>query len=78
MPCCSTTPILLVGMHLVAGPLERRTEDEQASIAHAGAVAGDLLTGLRTLKGLGAEAAAVRRFAAANNGVMAPRPRACR
>lgn len=62
-----TTPILLVGMHLVAGPLERRTEDEQASIAHAGAVAGDLLTGLRTLKGLGAEAAAVRRFAAANN-----------
>ena len=60
------TPILLVGMHLVAGPLERRTDAEQESIAHAGAVAGDLLTGLRTLKGLGAEDAAVRRFAAAN------------
>lgn len=60
------TPVLLVGMHLVAGPLERRSHAEQESIAHAGAVAGDLLTGLRTLKGLGAEQAAVRRFDTAN------------
>jgi len=60
------TPVLLVGMHLVAGPLERRSDAEQESIAHAGAVAGDLLSGLRTLKGLGAEEAAVRRFEAAN------------
>ena len=60
------TPILLVGMHLIAGPLERRTAAEQESIAHAGAVAGDLLTGLRTLKGLGADGAAVNRFATAN------------
>lgn len=60
------TPVLLVGMHLVAGPLERRSDAEQASIAHAGAVAGDLLTGLRTLKGLGAEQAAIRRFDTAN------------
>lgn len=60
------TPVLLVGLHLVAGPLERRSEAEQSSIAHAGAVAGDLLTGLRTLKGLGAEQAAVHRFETAN------------
>ncbi len=60
------TPVLLVGMHLVAGPLERRSDAEQESIAYAGAVAGDLLTGLRTLKGLGAEQAAVRRFDTAN------------
>lgn len=60
------TPVLLVGLHLVAGPLERRSDAEQESIAHAGAVAGDLLTGLRTLKGLGAEQAAVHRFEMAN------------
>lgn len=60
------TPVLLIGMHLLAGPLERRSHAEQDSIAHAGAIAGDLLTGLRTLKGLGAEQAAVRRFDAAN------------
>ncbi len=60
------TPVLLLGMHLVAGPLERRSDAEQEAIAHAGAIAGDLLTGLRTLKGLGAERAAADRFARAN------------
>ncbi|HEY5882370.1 MAG TPA: ABC transporter ATP-binding protein, partial [Nakamurella sp.] len=60
------TPVLLVGMHLVAGPLERRSGAEQESVAQAGAVAGDLLTGLRTLKGLGAEEAAIARFESAN------------
>ncbi|WP_460796385.1 ABC transporter transmembrane domain-containing protein [Microbacterium sp. GXF0217] len=60
------TPVLVVVVHLVTGPLERRTGAEQAALADSTAIASDLLAGLRTVKGLGAEAEATRRFRKAN------------
>ncbi|MBW0126763.1 ABC transporter transmembrane domain-containing protein [Pseudonocardia oceani] len=56
------TPPLLLLTHYVSRPLERRSEVEQERAAHASGVAADLVTGLRVLKGLGAERAAVDRY----------------
>lgn len=61
-----STPLLVAVLHLVTAPLERRMDAEQEAAAAAGAVAADLLSGLRTVAGLRAEEAAARRFAAAN------------
>jgi putative ABC transport system ATP-binding protein len=54
-------PALWLG-YVLSRPLERRSGSEQVLIARASALATDLVTGLRVLKGLGAEAAAVRRY----------------
>ncbi|MFC8583734.1 ABC transporter ATP-binding protein [Streptomyces sp. NPDC057217] len=54
-------PLLWLG-HLISRPLERRSEVEQDRAAHASGVAADLVAGLRVLKGIGAEAAAVSRY----------------
>ncbi|MFC9253121.1 ABC transporter ATP-binding protein [Amycolatopsis thailandensis] len=56
------TPPLLYLAHLIGKPLERRTEAEQERSAHASGVATDLVSGLRVLKGIGAEPAAVARY----------------
>ncbi|MFI5962088.1 ABC transporter ATP-binding protein [Streptomyces asoensis] len=56
------TPVLLWLGHLLSKPLERRSEAEQDRAAHASGVAADLVTGLRVLKGLGAQRAAVERY----------------
>lgn len=56
------TPLLLWLGHLLSKPLERRSEAEQERAAHASGVAADLVTGLRVLKGIGAEPAAVARY----------------
>jgi putative ABC transport system ATP-binding protein len=56
------TPPLLLLTHFVSRPLERRSEAEQERAAHASGVAADLVAGLRVLKGLGAERAAVERY----------------
>ncbi|MHA6779794.1 ABC transporter ATP-binding protein [Pseudonocardia saturnea] len=56
------TPPLLLLTHYVSRPLERRSEAEQDRAAHASGVAADLVAGLRVLKGLGAERAAVERY----------------
>ncbi|MFJ5215835.1 ABC transporter ATP-binding protein [Streptomyces sp. NPDC088354] len=56
------TPLLLWLGHLLSKPLERRSEAEQEQAAHASGVAADLVTGLRVLKGIGAQAAAVERY----------------
>ncbi len=61
-----STPLLVAILHVVTAPLERRMDAEQAAAAAAGAIAADFLSGLRTVAGLGAEQAAVARFAAAN------------
>ncbi|HMR47822.1 MAG TPA: ABC transporter ATP-binding protein [Arachnia sp.] len=60
------TPVLVVLLHLFTAPLERRMDAEQAAAAEASSIAADLLTGLRALSGIQAEAAAVTRFAHAN------------
>lgn len=56
------TPLLLWLGHLLSKPLERRSEAEQERAAHASGVAADLVAGLRVLKGIGAESAAVDRY----------------
>ncbi|MGH8919836.1 MAG: ABC transporter ATP-binding protein, partial [Actinomycetes bacterium] len=56
------TPPLLGLTHLLGMPLQRRTELEQERAGQASGTAADLVTGLRVLKGLGAEAAAVVRY----------------
>ncbi|MEU8265886.1 ABC transporter ATP-binding protein [Sphaerisporangium sp. NPDC049002] len=56
------TPVLLLLGHLLSKPLERRSEAEQERAAHASGVATDLVAGLRVLKGIGAEPAAVARY----------------
>ncbi|MFE5140473.1 ABC transporter ATP-binding protein [Streptomyces fagopyri] len=56
------TPVLLWLGHLLSKPLEARSEAEQERAAHASAVAADLVTGLRVLKGIGGESAAIARY----------------
>lgn len=56
------SPAILFLMHLLSKPLERRTSKEQSTAARASALATDLLTGLRTIKGLGAEVTASKRY----------------
>ncbi|MFJ5262392.1 ABC transporter ATP-binding protein [Streptomyces sp. NPDC088387] len=56
------TPLLLWLGHLLSKPLERRSETEQDRAARASGVAADLVAGLRVLKGIGAEPAAVSRY----------------
>ncbi|MCF6524218.1 ABC transporter ATP-binding protein [Streptomyces sp. JJ36] len=54
-------PLLWLG-HRISRPLERRSETEQERAADASGVAADLVSGLRVLKGVGAESAAVDRY----------------
>ncbi|HVV14346.1 ABC transporter ATP-binding protein [Amycolatopsis sp.] len=56
------TPPLLWLAHLIGKPLERRSEVEQDRAAQASGLAADLVSGLRVIKGIGAEAAAVARY----------------
>lgn len=56
------TPVLLWLGHLLSKPLEARSEAEQERAAHASAVAADLIAGLRILKGIGGEPAALARY----------------
>jgi len=61
------TPVLVVLLHILTTPLERRADAEQAAVAAASATAADLLSGLRALSGIRAEDAADARFAAVNS-----------
>ena len=56
------TPPLLWFANLLGRPLERRSEAERERAANASGVAADLVSGLRVLKGLGAEPAAISRY----------------
>ncbi|GGV58592.1 multidrug ABC transporter ATP-binding protein [Streptomyces longisporoflavus] len=56
------TPVLLWLGHLLSKPLESRSEAEQERAAHASAIAADLVSGLRILKGIGGESAAIARY----------------
>ncbi|MFF7253519.1 ABC transporter ATP-binding protein [Streptomyces microflavus] len=55
-------PVLMALGHYLARPLEYRSEAEQERAAHASGVAADLVAGVRVLKGLRAERAAVARY----------------
>lgn len=54
-------PLLWLG-HAIGKPLERRSGVEQERAAHASGIAADLVAGLRVLKGIGAEPAAIDRY----------------
>jgi putative ABC transport system ATP-binding protein len=56
------TPPLLWLANLLGRPLERRSEHERERAADASGIAADLVSGLRVLKGLGAEPAAITRY----------------
>jgi putative ABC transport system ATP-binding protein len=56
------TPPLLYVVHLLGKPLEKRSGPEQERAAQASGMAADLVSGVRVLKGIGAEPAAVRRY----------------
>ncbi|MFB7368225.1 ABC transporter ATP-binding protein [Streptomyces sp. NPDC056222] len=70
-------PLLWLG-HRISLPLERRSEAEQERAAHASGVAADLVTGLRVLKGMGAESAAVDRYRETSQDSLAAALRAAR
>lgn len=72
------TPVLLWLGHLLSKPLERRSEAEQDRAAHASGVAADLVAGLRVLKGLGAQQAAVERYRRTSRASLAATLRAAR
>ncbi|MFC6093204.1 ABC transporter ATP-binding protein [Saccharothrix lopnurensis] len=72
------TPLLLVLAHFLGKPLERRSDAEQDRAALASGVAADLVAGLRALKGIGAEAAAARRYRETSRSSMGAAIRAAR
>jgi putative ABC transport system ATP-binding protein len=72
------TPPLLWLSHLIGKPLERRSGDEQERAAHASGIAADLVSGLRVLKGIGAEPAAVSRYRETSRNSLAATLRATR
>lgn len=55
-------PALMFFMHWAAQPLQRRSLKEQSSLADAAAGAADLVSGVRVLSGLHAEAVAVQGY----------------
>ncbi|MGW0391780.1 ABC transporter ATP-binding protein [Streptomyces sp. NPDC003042] len=70
-------PLLWLG-HRISRPLEQRSEVEQERAAHASGVAADLVAGLRVLKGIGAEQAAVTRYRRTSQDSLAAALRAAR
>ena len=65
-PCWSAFPVVLVASRLIARPLVGRAEAEQNTLAGSTAAATDLVTGLRVLKGIGAEPAAAAGYTRAS------------
>ncbi|MET7941840.1 ABC transporter ATP-binding protein [Streptomyces sp. NPDC005302] len=72
------TPVLLWLGHLLSKPLETRSEAEQEQAAHASAIAADLVAGLRILKGIGGESAAIERYRATSRDSLRATLRAAR
>ncbi|MBJ8338837.1 ABC transporter ATP-binding protein [Antrihabitans sp. YC3-6] len=58
------TPVVLLALQLSAPAITRRVADQQAMAGRATSVATDLVSGLRPLRGIGAEAAATQRYRA--------------
>jgi putative ABC transport system ATP-binding protein len=71
-------PFLLWLVHLLGKPLESRSEAEQERAAQSSGVAADLVTGLRVLKGIGAEETAVSRYRQTSRDSLAATLRAAR
>lgn len=72
------TPPLLWLTGKLGTPLEERSETEQEHSAHASGIAADLVAGLRVVKGLRAEDAAVARYRQRSRDALAATVRAAR
>ncbi|MFF0154543.1 ABC transporter transmembrane domain-containing protein [Micromonospora sp. NPDC005203] len=59
-------PLLVVALHRMAPLLTRRSTAQQEALAATTALAVDLVTGLRVLRGIGAQDHAARRYAGAS------------
>ncbi|GIJ43642.1 ABC transporter permease [Virgisporangium aliadipatigenens] len=59
-------PLIVLGLQRLAPLLTRRGEEQQAALADTGALATDLVSGLRVLRGIGAQHTAAQRYAAAS------------
>ncbi|TWF74466.1 putative ABC transport system ATP-binding protein [Pseudonocardia hierapolitana] len=66
-------PLVLLSSRLLARPLVGRAEAEQESLAAATAVATDVITGLRVIKGIGAEHAAAESYRTASRAALRAR-----
>ena len=71
-------PPLLFLIHLLGRPLIRRAASEQAEAEGATGIATDLVAGLRVLKGIGAETAAIERYRNSSRRSLAATLRAAR
>ncbi|OLL20604.1 MULTISPECIES: ABC transporter transmembrane domain-containing protein [unclassified Rhodococcus (in: high G+C Gram-positive bacteria)] len=72
------TPAILVALDRATPLLTRRMTAQQEAVARASGLATDLVTGLRPLRGLGAEPAAARRYREASADALAATLRATR
>ncbi|MDQ4117040.1 MAG: ABC transporter ATP-binding protein/permease [Actinomycetota bacterium] len=72
------TPPLLWLVQRIGRPLERRSGPEQERAAQASGVAADLVTGIRVLKGIGAEDAAVAQYVGTSRSALRATLRATR
>ncbi|WP_326682350.1 ABC transporter ATP-binding protein [Streptomyces sp. NBC_01237] len=63
----TSTVLVLLVMRRISMPLEARGLAEQSSAARAGEVATDMITGLRVVIGMNAQAEAARRYRAASD-----------
>jgi putative ABC transport system ATP-binding protein len=66
-------PLVLLASRLLARPLVGRAEAEQGSLAAATAVATDVISGLRVIKGIGAERAAAESYRTASRAALRAR-----
>jgi putative ABC transport system ATP-binding protein len=71
-------PLVLLSSRLLARPLVGRAEAEQEALAAATAVATDVVSGLRVIKGIGAERAAGASYRAASRAALRARLAAAR
>lgn len=62
----AATVLFLFGMHALSSPIERRGSAEQHAAADASEVATDIVSGLRILRGLRAQAVAAQRYRTAS------------
>jgi len=72
------TPLVLAALQAGTPRITRRVAEQQERAGKAASLATDLVSGLRPLRGIGAEAAATRRYRAANRESMLAMIRAAR
>ncbi|MFI6318916.1 ABC transporter ATP-binding protein [Nonomuraea sp. NPDC050556] len=72
------TPLALLALHLATPRITRRVAEQQETAGVAASLATDLVSGVRPLQGIGAEAAAARRYVEVSQRSLAAALRAAR